>query len=114
MAALQQWLDQPLIKAVLLAQGLSFLLCIMGTTSGMLVARGINMPTTQAVLNYVLLAVTCGAVHLRAAGPRLRNPWYVYVLLAALDVEGNYLVTKAYQAGAVAAATATGMRLPNL
>ena len=101
-AALKQWLEQPLIKAIFLAQALSFLLCIMGTTSGMLVARGIDMPTTQAVLNYVLLAVTCGAVHLRAVGPRLSNPWYVYVLLALLDVEGNYLVIKAYQAGAAA------------
>jgi hypothetical protein len=35
-----------------------------GTTSGMLAQRGLGAPTTQALLNYLLLAATCGGWHL--------------------------------------------------
>ncbi|EFJ40282.1 hypothetical protein VOLCADRAFT_99968 [Volvox carteri f. nagariensis] len=58
-----------------------------------------------AVLNYLLLATTCGAYHLRKKGLRLSNPWYVYVVLAVLDVEANFLVTKAYQYTSVTSVT---------
>lgn len=70
-----------------------------GTTSEVLAMAGINAPTTQSFFNYSLLAITCGAVHLRKTGGRLAlsNAWYTYAILAVLDVEGNYLVIKAYQ-----------------
>lgn len=70
---------------------------ITGTTSGVLVARGINAPTTQSLLNYTLLTCVCGAIHASQHGwrwPQGRNPWSVYMLLALLDVEANFLVTK--------------------
>ena len=100
----------------------------------MLAAAGINAPTTQSFFNYCLLAITCGAVHLKqvyssaayapaaasvspvgagaaattssATGPMLlSNAWYVYLGLAVLDVEGNYLVTKAYQYTSITSVT---------
>ncbi|GIL87270.1 hypothetical protein Vretifemale_15343 [Volvox reticuliferus] len=54
------------------------------------------MPTSQAVLNYLLLAITCGAYHLHKRGLHLSNPWYIYLFLACLDVEANFLVTKSW------------------
>ncbi|GIL56269.1 hypothetical protein Vafri_11618 [Volvox africanus] len=95
----------PLLRAILMAQVLSLLLCVMGTTSGLLVSRGVNMPTSQAVLNYLLLAFTCGAYHLHKRGFHLSNPWYIYFFLACLDVEANFLVTKAYQYTSVTSVT---------
>ncbi|KAG2429532.1 hypothetical protein HXX76_010767 [Chlamydomonas incerta] len=77
----------------------------MGTTSGLLAERGVDMPTTQAFFNYLLLGLTCGGYHLWKRGPRLTNRWYVYLLLAALDVEANFLVTKAYQYTSVTSVT---------
>ncbi|KAG2488437.1 hypothetical protein HYH03_012944 [Edaphochlamys debaryana] len=77
----------------------------MGTTSGLLAARDVNMPTTQSVINYVLLAVGCGAFHLWRRGPKLTNHWAAYLALAVLDVEGNFLVTKAYQYTSVTSVT---------
>ncbi len=80
-----------------------------GTTSGVLAQSGINAPTTQSFFNYLLLAVTCGAVHMwqsRAVRrPFLSNKWFVYLGLAVLDVEGNYLVTKAYQFTSITSVT---------
>ncbi|KAG7629066.1 Solute carrier family 35 member SLC35F1/F2/F6 [Arabidopsis thaliana x Arabidopsis arenosa] len=46
---------------------------------------GINAPTSQSFLGYVLLAIVYGA------------KWYHYLLLAFVDVEANFLVVKAYQ-----------------
>ncbi|GLC65724.1 hypothetical protein PLESTF_000333100 [Pleodorina starrii] len=97
--------SSPLLRAVLLAQVLSLLLCVMGTTSGLLASRGINMPATQSFFNYLLLSITCGAYHLRNRGLRLSNPWYHYLLLAVMDVEANFLVTKAYQYTSVTSVT---------
>ena len=106
----------------------------------MLAAAGINAPTTQSFFNYVLLAVTCGAVHHWQKTPKvkpgsadqedtngapdpnhgraswhtfprhphlpyLNNPWWVYLGLAVLDVEGNYLVTRAYQYTSITSVT---------
>ncbi len=65
-----------------------------GITSGVLASRSINAPATQSLLNYALLAAVCGALHVRAEGWRLRNKWWTYLVLAALDVQGNFLVTK--------------------
>ncbi|PNH09174.1 hypothetical protein TSOC_004228 [Tetrabaena socialis] len=63
----QLW-QSPLVRAVLLAQILSLLLCVMGTTSGLLAGRGVDMPTSQAVLNYALLGLTAGGHHLWTRG----------------------------------------------
>jgi solute carrier family 35 protein F1/2 len=67
-----------------------------GITSGVLAGKGINAPTTQSLLNYLLLVVVCGGTHMRSNAWRWKfsNPWHVYALLAFLDVEGNFLVTK--------------------
>lgn len=62
----------------------------------MLAGKNINAPATQAFSNYAAIAVTCGFLHYWERGWKWQvvNAWYVYVVLAFLDVQGNFLVTK--------------------
>jgi drug/metabolite transporter (DMT)-like permease len=75
-----------------------------GITSETLALHGVNAPTLQSFFNYCLLAVTFGTA--RAAERRpLQRPWWQYAALAVLDVEANYLVTKAYQYTSITSVT---------
>jgi solute carrier family 35 protein F1/2 len=51
----------------------------------------------QSGLNYLLLAVVYGVLHVRSAGWRLKCRWWAYALLGWLDVEGNFCLVAAYQ-----------------
>jgi len=74
-------------------------LCIAGTGvfSSKLAAGGVNIPTTQSFLNYVLLAGFGGVLALKNGGMRLQSPWWGYAVIAVLDVEANALAVLAYQ-----------------
>ncbi|XP_024012900.1 solute carrier family 35 member F1 isoform X4 [Eutrema salsugineum] len=58
--------------------------------------EGINAPTTQSFLSYMLLAIVYGGIMLYRR-PTIKAKWYHYFLLALVDVEGNFLVVKANQ-----------------
>ncbi|KAJ1674829.1 hypothetical protein EV182_002483, partial [Spiromyces aspiralis] len=63
--------------------------------------RNVSIPTTQSFLVYVLLAIIYVPITLVLRRPRdlwhnFRRRWYWYIILAAVDVEGNYFVVKAY------------------
>lgn len=79
-----------------LGQFLSLLITSTGFSSSELARKGINAPTSQSLLNYILLAVVYGGfmIYRRKA---LKEKWYYYILLSLVDVEANYLVVKAYQ-----------------
>ncbi|KAE8714496.1 mediator of RNA polymerase II transcription subunit 28-like [Hibiscus syriacus] len=79
-----------------LGQFLSLLITSTGFSSSELAKIGINAPTSQSFLNYVLLAVVYGGVMLYRR-QALKANWYYYVVLGLVDVEANYLVVKAYQ-----------------
>ncbi|KAL4273400.1 hypothetical protein GQ457_13G028340 [Hibiscus cannabinus] len=79
-----------------LGQFLSLLITSTGFSSSELAKKGINAPTSQSFLNYVLLAVVYGGVMLYRR-QALKAKWYYYVVLGFVDVEANYLVVKAYQ-----------------
>ncbi|KAF7837144.1 solute carrier family 35 member F1-like [Senna tora] len=79
-----------------LGQFLSLLITSTGFASSELAKRGINAPTSQSFLNYVLLAIIYGSILLYRR-KALKAKWYYYVLLALVDVEANFLVVKAYQ-----------------
>lgn len=79
-----------------LGQFLSLLITSTAFTSSELARRGINAPTSQSFLNYVLLAVVYGCIMLYRK-EALKAKWYYYILLALVDVEANFLVVKAYQ-----------------
>ncbi|XP_054806347.1 uncharacterized protein LOC129309029 isoform X1 [Prosopis cineraria] len=79
-----------------LGQFLSLLITATGFASSELAKKGIDAPTSQSFLNYVLLAIVYGSIVLYRRQP-LKAKWYYYILLALVDVEGNFLVVKAYQ-----------------
>lgn len=79
-----------------LGQFVSLLITSTGFTSSELSRRGIDAPTSQSFLNYVLLAIVYGAFMIHRKRP-LQMKWHYYLLLGFLDVEGNFLVVKAYQ-----------------
>ncbi|CAH8350045.1 unnamed protein product [Eruca vesicaria subsp. sativa] len=79
-----------------LGQILSLLCTSNAFTSSELARKGINVPTTQSFLSYMLLAIVYGGIMLYRR-PTIKGKWYHYCLLALADVEGNFLVVKANQ-----------------
>ncbi|XP_022249110.1 solute carrier family 35 member F2-like [Limulus polyphemus] len=90
-------------KAIFLGQIVSFLLCGTGVSSQFLQSvYKIQIPTAQSFLNYVLLCTVFTTWLACRAGdggliPVLRRRGWKYFLVAAADVEANYLMVKAYQ-----------------
>ncbi|KAE8712315.1 mediator of RNA polymerase II transcription subunit 28-like [Hibiscus syriacus] len=91
----QFWTKKTLV-GLGLGQFLSLLITSTGFSSSELAKNGINAPTSQSFLNYVLLTVVYGSVMLYRR-QALKAKWYYYVVLGFVDVEANYLVVKAYQ-----------------
>ncbi|WOL00407.1 solute carrier family 35 member F1 [Canna indica] len=87
-------------KKTLIGLGLGQVVSLLATSTGFssseLSRRGIDAPTSQSFLNYLLLAIVYGAL-LFYRKRRLEMKWYYYLLLGFIDVEANYLVVKAYQ-----------------
>ncbi|XP_034685840.1 solute carrier family 35 member F2-like isoform X2 [Vitis riparia] len=73
-----------------LGQFLSLLITSTGFSSSELARRGINVPTSQSFLNYVLLAIVYG-ITMILRKRALKAKWYYYVVLALVDVEANFL-----------------------
>ncbi|KAI5856410.1 solute carrier family 35 member SLC35F1/F2/F6 [Tricharina praecox] len=79
-------------------------LCITGTNtfSGLLASRGTSIPAFQSLFNYVLLNIVYTSYTLYKYGFRgylkmLKERGWKYLILAFLDVEGNYFVVLAYR-----------------
>lgn len=87
-------------RKTLVALGLGQLVSLIVTSTGVasseLSRRGINVPTSQSLLNYLLLGLVYGSILIRRRKP-LQMKWYYYLILGFFDVEANYLVVKAYQ-----------------
>ncbi|RCV32091.1 hypothetical protein SEVIR_6G236800v4 [Setaria viridis] len=79
-----------------LGQFVSLLITSTGFASSELARRGVNAPTSQSLLNYILLALVYGSVLLYRRQP-LTIKWYYYLILGIIDVEANYIVVKSYQ-----------------
>lgn len=87
-----------------LGQVVSFVLALMSFTSSLVAALGVDAPITQTSFTYFSLAVVYGSV-LLYRGHKLRIPWYWYLALGFVDVQGNYLVNKAYQFSSITSVT---------
>ncbi|KAL5009498.1 hypothetical protein ScPMuIL_011803 [Solemya velum] len=90
------------LRVLFLGQLVSLLLCGTAVTSGILQQDGVHIPTAQCFLNYFLLCI----VYTTSLGWRkqgrsliecLKTWWWKYILIAIVDVEGNYLMVKAYK-----------------
>ena len=94
--------------AAALAQLCAFLNAVTAVASERLAGSGV--PTFQSFLNYALLGAVYGALHARSVG-RSPGRWQPaaplrhYALLAAVDVEANFLIVKAYQYTALTSVT---------
>ncbi|KAK6122853.1 hypothetical protein DH2020_043379 [Rehmannia glutinosa] len=96
MANLKDFCTKSTLLGLGLGQLLSLLITSTGFSSSELAKKGINAPTSQSFLNYVLLALVYGGIMLKRR-QALKAKWYYYVLLGLVDVEANFLVVKAYQ-----------------
>ena len=89
-----------LLAALVLGQALSALLCGTGVSSQLLFSKhSIEVPTTQAFLNYLLLGFVYGVpmAMKKDFWSILRKNWWKYVFLGLVDVEANYLIILAYK-----------------
>ncbi|KAG0484908.1 hypothetical protein HPP92_008987 [Vanilla planifolia] len=86
-----EWLlSKKTLIGLILGQFVSLLITSTGFSSSQLSRRGINAPTSQSFLNYLLLAIFYGGILLHRRR-WLQMKWYYYVMLAIVDVEANYL-----------------------
>lgn len=72
-----------------LGQVLSLLITATGIFSSLLAESGRSIPATQACLTYFILSFHLCRL---PRGEPLKVAWWKYLLLAAIDLEGNYLV----------------------
>ncbi|XP_021289465.1 solute carrier family 35 member F1-like isoform X1 [Herrania umbratica] len=87
-----------------LGQVVSFVLALMSFTSSLIASLGVDAPITQSSFTYLTLAVVYGGI-LLYRGQKLRIPWYWYLALGFVDVQGNYLVNKAFQFSSITSVT---------
>ncbi|KAI3861732.1 hypothetical protein MKW92_024433 [Papaver armeniacum] len=96
MVDIKKFLTKKTVISLALGQFVSLLITSTGFSSSELARKGINAPTSQSFANYVLLAIVYGGIRIYQK-KKLQTKWYYYLLLALFDVEGNFLVVKAYQ-----------------
>uniref|UniRef100_A0A5B7BD91 Putative solute carrier family 35 member F1-like isoform X1 n=1 Tax=Davidia involucrata TaxID=16924 RepID=A0A5B7BD91_DAVIN len=87
-----------------LGQVVSFVMALMSFTSSLVADLGVDTPLTLSFFSYLALALVYGSILLYRR-QKLRVPWYWYVLLGFVDVQGNYLVNKAYQYSSITSVT---------
>ncbi|KAJ9542636.1 hypothetical protein OSB04_029142 [Centaurea solstitialis] len=69
-----------------------------------LVTMCVNAPFTLVFFSYLALTLVFGSILLYRR-QKLHISWYWYVLLAVVDVHGNYLFNKAYQFSSITSVT---------
>lgn len=87
-----------------LGQVVSFALALMSFTSSLIADLGVDAPCTQTLFGYLALALVYGSILLYRR-QKLRISWYWYLLLGFVDVQGNYLVNKAFQYSSITSVT---------
>jgi solute carrier family 35 protein F1/2 len=88
------------VRTIVEGQILSLLLAGTGIFSQGLANKKVDTPSFQSFLNYVLLScLLLRRCYRRGGKLDLKMAWWKYFLLAVLDVEGNYLLVRAYAEG---------------
>ncbi|XP_074581059.1 uncharacterized protein LOC141837576 [Curcuma longa] len=93
-----------LALVLLLGQLVSFFLAVASFTSSLIANLGTDTPLTQSWFTYLSLSLVYGVVFF-FRGRRLVVPWYWYLAMAIVDVQGNYLSIKAYQYSSITSVT---------
>ncbi|KAM3404380.1 hypothetical protein ACQJBY_007462 [Aegilops geniculata] len=93
-----------LVLVLFLGQLVAFSMAAASFASSFIASLGVNTPLTQSFFAYLLLTLIYVPILLhRRQKPRI--PWYWYLALAFVDVQGNYLVVKAYQYSSITSVT---------
>ncbi|CAN6346655.1 unnamed protein product [Urochloa humidicola] len=85
-----------LLLVLLLGQLVAFSMAAASFTSSLIANLGVDAPLTQYFFAYLLLTLVYVPILLRRR-QKLQIDWYWYLALSFIDVQGNYLVVKAYQ-----------------
>lgn len=80
------------------------MLALASLSSSLIADLGVDTPLTQTFFTYLSLTLVYGSILLYRR-KRLLVPWYWYALLGFVDVQGNYLVNKAYQYSSITSVT---------
>ncbi|KAK4730748.1 hypothetical protein R3W88_023736 [Solanum pinnatisectum] len=89
---------------VFLGQVVSFVMALMSFTSSLVANLGANTPLSLSFFSYTALALVYGGIMIYGR-QKLQVPWYWYALLGFADVQGNFLVNKAYQYSSITSVT---------
>ncbi|MED6171236.1 hypothetical protein PIB30_038955 [Stylosanthes scabra] len=90
---------------LLLGQLVSLTLALQTLTSSLISQKfGVYAPLTQSLFVYASLALVYGTILLCRQKKPLVS-WYWYLLLGIVDVQGNYLVNKAFQYSSITSVT---------
>ncbi|CAL5387503.1 unnamed protein product [Camellia sinensis] len=89
---------------LLLGQVVSFTVAVMSFTSSLLSNLGVYMPLTLSFFTYLSVSLVYGSIFL-VRRQKLMVSWHWYLLLGFIDVQGNYLVNKAYQFSSITSVT---------
>ncbi|XP_027350037.1 solute carrier family 35 member F2-like isoform X1 [Abrus precatorius] len=93
------------LRLLLLGQLVSLSTVFMSLTTSIITqVLGVDAPLTQSLFTYASLALVFGSILLYRRHKPLIS-WYWYVPLAFADVQGNYLVNKAYQYTSITSVT---------
>ncbi|RZC76220.1 hypothetical protein C5167_000316 [Papaver somniferum] len=97
--AMIEWRNKNMLGVIFvlfLGQLVSTNLAVNSFTSSLLANHSVNAPLTQVLLCYTLLALVYTPIVLYRR-QKLAVPWYWYLLLGFIDVQGNLCVVKAYR-----------------
>ncbi|CAK9134533.1 unnamed protein product [Ilex paraguariensis] len=87
-----------------LGQVVSFILALMSFSSSLVASLGVDTPLTLSFFSYLALTLVYGSILLYRR-QKLLVPWYWYLLLGFVDVQGNFLVNKAFQYSSITSVT---------
>uniref|UniRef100_M1AHW4 Solute carrier family 35, member F1 n=1 Tax=Solanum tuberosum TaxID=4113 RepID=M1AHW4_SOLTU len=79
-------------------------MALMSFTSSLVANLGANTPLSLSFFSYTALALVYGGIMIYRR-QKLQVPWYWYALLGLADVQGNFLVNKAYQYSSITSVT---------
>ncbi|KAJ0969785.1 hypothetical protein J5N97_022662 [Dioscorea zingiberensis] len=93
-----------LASILFLGQLVSFSLAVSSFIASYMASIGIDTPLTQSFFTYLTLSLVLGSIFLYRRC-KLLVPWYLYLALGFVDVQGNYLSVKAYQYSSITSVT---------
>ncbi|GFZ08735.1 solute carrier family 35 protein [Actinidia rufa] len=93
-----------ILYVLFLGQVVSFVMSLMSFAASLTANLGVDTPLTLSFFSYLALALVYGSILLYRR-QKLLVPWYWYVVLGFVDVQGNYLVNKAFQYSSITSVT---------